>query len=420
MLTPEYLQEITDKSESLAAGLKEYIIKRIVRSIMVRLQRGEEFKLSQTNMWNIQTLQESDSLLADIMKEIKKQTAESNKVVKKAFKDAGITALRYEDAEYEAAGLAAAIGTKMSPEYIRILERNYEATKGELKNLTGTIAKAAQVTFIDACDEALFKVQTGTCSRSQAVKEAIDKAVKEGGTVIYPSGHKDTVETTTLRAVRTGIAKAAGDMALKRMAEMDVWAVLTSAHVGARSTPIPEPANHESWQGQVFYVDLVKLGLAKEYTKEAERAKSLHPDFIEKTGYGTGEGILGWNCRHSIGTWIDGVSKNNYEKIDTEENKKAYDLQQAQRKLERTIRKWKIQKNGYKEAMDKAEDDETREALDAQYQKAKEKVTYYNKKYGQFCEENDLKLQYDRLYVGDPSKKVIDKSEVKAYNMDKR
>ena len=55
------------------------------------------------------------------------------------------------------------IGTKMSPEYIRILERNYEATKGELKNLTGTIAKAAQVTFIDACDEALFKVQTGTC-----------------------------------------------------------------------------------------------------------------------------------------------------------------------------------------------------------------------------------------------------------------
>ena len=114
------------------------------------------------------------------------------------------------------------------------------------------------------------------------------------------------------------------------------------------------------------------------------------------------------------------MSKNNYEKIDTEENKKAYDLQQAQRKLERTIRKWKIQKNGYKEAMDKAEDDETREVLDAQYQKAKEKVTYYNKKYGQFCEENDLKLQYDRLYVGDPSKKVIDKSEVKAYNMDKR
>ena len=63
MLTPEYLQEITDKSESLAAGLKEYIIKRIVRSIMVRLQRGEEFPRqicgiykrcrSLTNFWRI-------------------------------------------------------------------------------------------------------------------------------------------------------------------------------------------------------------------------------------------------------------------------------------------------------------------------------------------------------------------------------
>lgn len=84
------------------------------------------------------------------------------------------------------------------------------------------------------------------------MKEAIDKAVKEGGTVSYPSGHKDTVETATLRAVRTGIAKAAGDIALKRMAEMDVWAVLTSAHVGARSTPIPEPANHESWRDRCF------------------------------------------------------------------------------------------------------------------------------------------------------------------------
>ena len=148
---------------------------------------------------------------------------------------------------------------------------------------------------------------------------------------------------------------------------------LTSAHVGARSTPISEPANHESWQGQVFYVDLVKLGLAKEYTKKLRKPETYTLILLKKTGYGTGEGILGWNCRHSIGTWIDGVSKNNYEKIDTEENKKAYDLQQAQRKLERTIRKWKIQKNGYKEAMDKAEDDETREVLDAQYQKAKRK-----------------------------------------------
>lgn len=404
MLTPEYLQEITEKSEGLAAGLKEYIIKRIIQSIMIRLARGEDFKLSQTNMWNIQVLQESDSLFADIMKEIKKATAETNKVVKQSFKEAGITAIRYENSEYEAAGLAAAIGTNMSPEYVRILERNYEATKGEMKNLTRTMAQSAQVTFIDACDEALFKVQTGTCSRSQAVKEAVDKAVIEGGMIIYPSGRRERIEVATLRAVRTAIAKAAAEITLKRMAEMDVWAVLTSAHVGARSTPIAEPANHESWQGQVFYVDLVKLGLAKEYTKEAEKVKKLHPDFIEKTGYGTGEGIAGWNCRHSISAWIDGVSTNNYEKIDTEENKKAYDLQQAQRKIERAIRKWKIEKNSYQEARDKAEDEETREALEKQYQKAKEKLAYYNKQYEQFCEENDLKPQYDRLYVANPVK----------------
>ena len=47
MLTPEYLQEITDKSESLAAGLKEYIIKRIVRSIMVRVVKIHRFPATQ-------------------------------------------------------------------------------------------------------------------------------------------------------------------------------------------------------------------------------------------------------------------------------------------------------------------------------------------------------------------------------------
>lgn len=400
MLTPEYLQEITDKAEELASKLKEYIVKRIVRSIMEREKRGEKFKLSQTNMWNIQTLQEADEMLDDIVTEINRTTAESKKTIRQAFKDAGIKAIRYEDKQYEAAGLEAAKDSKMSPVYVRILERNYEATNGEMKNITGTIANASQVTFIDACDEALFKVQTGACSRAQAVKEAIDKAVKEGGMVTYPSGHRDTVETAVTRAVRTGLAKAAGEITLKRMVEMDVWTVLTSAHVGARSTEIAEPANHESWQGQVFYVDLVKLGFAKEYTEAAKKAKSLYPDFIEKTGYGTGEGILGWNCRHSIGTWIEGVSKNNYKEIDTEENRKQYEIQQGQRKLERMIRKWKIQKNAYKEALDNTDDEELKEKLEQQYQKAKAKLKYYNDAYEKYCSENNLKPQYDRVYVG--------------------
>ena len=70
------------------------------------------------------------------------------------------------------------------------------------------------------------------------MKEAIDKTVKEGGMVIYPSGHKDTVETATLRAVRTGIAKAAGDIALKRMAEMgcfDICACWSKKYADTRT-----------------------------------------------------------------------------------------------------------------------------------------------------------------------------------------
>ena len=91
------------------------------------------------------------------------------------------------------------------------------------------------------------------------------------------------METATLRAVRTRDCKAAG-YALKRMAEMDVWAVLTSAHVGARSTPIPEPANHESWQGQVFYVDLVSWDLQKSTQKKLREPKVYTLILLKRPG----------------------------------------------------------------------------------------------------------------------------------------
>lgn len=60
---------------------------------------------------------------------------------------------------------------------------------------------------------------------------------------------------------------------------------------------------------------------------------------FSNTGYGTGEGLGGWNCRHSFGSG-DGVN-NPYKDIQTADNVKMEKLEQRQRALERRIRKTK-------------------------------------------------------------------------------
>ena len=105
MLTPEYLQRITEGAEEISSSLHRNIMDMIIKRIMARLGRGEEYLLTQTDRWQIQVLQESGELLEDIQKEIADKTKLQQKEIKDAFIDAGITSLKWDDAVYIAAGL---------------------------------------------------------------------------------------------------------------------------------------------------------------------------------------------------------------------------------------------------------------------------------------------------------------------------
>lgn len=63
MLTPEYLQRITEGAEEISSSLHRTIMDMIIERIMKRLGRGEEYLLTQTDRWQIQVLQESGELL---------------------------------------------------------------------------------------------------------------------------------------------------------------------------------------------------------------------------------------------------------------------------------------------------------------------------------------------------------------------
>lgn len=251
MLTPYELLHISEGAENIAEELHQDIVKRIIERIMLRIGRGEEYLLTSVDKWQIETLQEAGFLLEDIQKEIAKKTRLQEKEIAEAMEDAGVRSLEYDDKIYRDVGLSP-VPLFQSPALVRIAQRNFEATMGEWENFTRTIASQSQQLFIRECDKAYNLVSTGAMSYTQAVKEAINNIINEGATVTYNSGHTDSIETATLRAVRTGISQMSAQIQLARMKEMGVDLVLVSSHLGARPT-------HAEWQGKVYSVDLEKI-----------------------------------------------------------------------------------------------------------------------------------------------------------------
>lgn len=376
MLTPEYLTHAPEGAEAIAEDLHIDILQRLIFRIMLRFSRGDGYILTAQDKYQIETLEQMGYLAQDIQKALARATGRMQTEIAAAMEDAGVRVLQYDDALYEVAGLSPP-PIRQSPYITRLMQSTYEQTMGEWRNATATTAEAAQKTFVNACDKAYYQVMSGAMAANQAVKEAVDTVVSSGVTVTYPTGHQDTIETATARAVRTGISQGAARIQLARMNEMGIDLVLVSSHLGAR----PE---HALWQGKVY-------SLGGEY-------KGQYPDFEQSTGFGTVTGLCGANCRHSFNAWFPGM-ENPWKRYDTEENRKEYEKEQRQRSMERKIRKTKREVMGYREAMEDAKDEGLRGELEKEYQRRALRLQQQNAAYSEYCKDNGLKKQSDRISI---------------------
>lgn len=381
MLTPQQILEIIDTLYPNIDELNTWITSDLIKRVMARIGRGSLF-MTATDDWQLQVYQAAGGHLEAVQREIARWTKTSDAEIKRIFEDAGIKALAYDSDFYVAHGLEA-FNLAQSEGMIQLLEDTYRRTAGTVHNFTRTTAQASQQRLISVLDTAHFKVNSGAASYTQAVEEAIASLVNEQTKVIYPTGHVDTIETAVLRAVRTGVAQASGNMAVQGMIERDWDVVLVSAHLGARYGDGGEnPGNHFWWQGK-FY-------------SRTGRTPGL-PLFEEATGYGTGEGLCGWNCRHSFGP---GDQRHNpYANFDAEENKKAYDLSQKQRTQEARIRHTKAKLVGLRQAIEAAEDAAAKATLEGKYTKAAKLLEKQNLAYNTFCQDNNLKRLADRIQI---------------------
>lgn len=179
-------------------------------------------------------------------------------------------------------------------------------------------------------DQAWSAAATGVITPQEAARRAISQLCRDGIKVItYPSGHHDTIEMATRRALLTGINQTALNVQDELLLELGCDLVEVTAHAGARPS-------HAEWQGKVFS----RWGKTQDYvTLEAG------------TGYGTGPGLGGWNCRHSYYPFFEGSTPAYTAEQLAEYNAKKYtyngkdlteyEAMQQQRYFERQIRKWK-------------------------------------------------------------------------------
>ena len=333
MLSPQYLEQLPEPLIALWQQVEDDIL----RDIAGRIRKMGT--LTETAAYQAWRLEQTKLLHTDIVKLLAKYSGKSETAIRKMLVEAGTQTLRTEDATHAAAGVTLPEPNK-SQNLQNLLNAGYRQTAGTWKNLTATTANTVSRQFEDALDRAWLQVSSGAFDYQTAIRRAIHDLAEHMDGVTYPSGHRDSLEVAVRRATLTGVNQTCGKLQLERAQEAGCEFVEVTAHVGARDTG-SGPANHAGWQGKVYHVG-GPVWYEGEYYK----------GFEETTGYGTGPGLCGWNCRHNFFSFWPGISSRVY----TDEQLQAlcakdieykgkkysrYEINQMQRARERQVRKWK-------------------------------------------------------------------------------
>lgn len=366
MLSPKWLAHCTTQMAALYAETESTILDDMARRISmydfyIPAAQYQEEKLAMMGVTRQQ-----------IIAELSKRTGKNRQEIEKIM-EAGVRETRSSDgAIYEQAGKT--VPEKISPQMRKIIRSGLKQTAGLFENLTKTTAQTATRQFEKALDLAWLQVNTGAMDPQSATRQAIKSLCKAGiQAIAYPTGRSDTLEVAVTRALRTGVNQTALKMQEQLADEMGSDLVEVTAHAGARP-------DHAKWQGKVYSL----TGRTPGYQTLAKA-----------TGYGTGAGLGGWNCRHSFFPHFPGQS-NTYSKDELEEYTRSdaveyngkkmslYEAEQTQRSIERQIRRWKREDNALKAA-----------GLDTTESSAKVKL--WNSRYKDFCAKTGLKQQRQRM-----------------------
>lgn len=372
-LDPELLERLPDSLVEMYSAVEADILGDMAR----RIAAYDYFIPAAQHQ--LQKLQELGTAREEIIARLSAATGQAQAEIVSLLSEAVSEAIA-DDVEYYTAAEVYEPSKVNTEALYKQLNSGLLQTQQAFFHITGTTADTATKQFEHALDRAWMQISTGAADRSTAVKRAVTDLAEKGiEAVRYPSGRTDSLEAAVRRAVVTGANQTALKTQETLADELDVDLVETTAHGGAR----PE---HAKWQGKAF---------SRKGRRKIDGV--IYEDFAKATGYGRGDGLGGWNCRHSFYPYIPGAPEaysarqlKDYSAKSIEYNGRRmteYEASQVQRSIEREIRKQK----------------RTIAALEAAGYDASEyraKLRAGQKAYTDFTKQTGLKKQSARTQTG--------------------
>lgn len=380
MLTPEYLASCTDYLLGMYDALNQSIAEDIARRI---IKTG---RVTESAEWQVKQLRENGKLMQDIIKDVAWISGKSQKEIKRLFQDSARKGAQYDAQPLLKAGYD--IELKLSPAMNQVLEAAIAKTNGDIRNLTMTTGSTTGGLYLEATNLAYMKVTSGGFSYYEAIREAIKQAAKDGGYVLYGKGSRSQLDVAIRRSVLTGLNQTAGKLTELYSEDLGAEYYETTAHAGARPS-------HAEWQGRVFKIH----GSSPDY-----------PNFEESTGYGTGAGLCGWNCRHSFYPFWPGISKPAYTSKQLTEYDKPkykyagdlltdYECSQIQRGFEREIRELKRILSSYDAAMKESRSEAQIQCIREDFTSESTKLKKKESELKSFCKNTNRSYDSARTQV---------------------
>lgn len=393
MLEPDYFYGKSDVLISYEQELEDWILQDIAMRL---LKAGSMAGTTDMELYKLQQLGMHQN---EIVKRLSILTKKSRNEIRRLLQDAVMTSWKDDKETLNMLGIET-IAPLENPLVIALMDAEFKKTLGEVNNLTRSTMMQSQRDLMNMLNEVEMRVATGVQSYSAAVCDILDRYGKTGVMIDYPTGTRRTLEAAVRMCVVTSMNQTAAQVTNHYISQHKVEYVLVSAHLGARTQKEGQPylAGHDNWQGKCYKIS---------------GSDPDAPNLAEMTGYnienGTGRiinplGLHGYNCRHSHKPWNKSLrnpylDENGNLKIDSDENRKVYELQQQQRAMERAIRQTKRQLLVKQAEIDGVAETDVKSMLQPEYDRLTYRLQMQNQKYKQFCADNGLQTQADRIKV---------------------
>lgn len=218
------------------------------------------------------------------------------------------------------------------------LDALVESTKNDFEDVQSAVYRKMDDVYRQTIFKTAYQMASGTISLDKAIDKAVESFLDKGiDCIIYKNGRCVNVADYAEMALRTASHRATLLGEGSKRDDLGVHLVFVSAHANSCKLCLP-------WQGQILIDDV--------FSHPSDDYMAKYKGKYELLSKAIKEGLLHPNCRHTLATYFEGVTRlpepqNPKEALDN------YNNEQKQRQLEREVRKCKRIYAGTVEKSDK-------------------------------------------------------------------